>query len=171
MNKLKHYVPDRILHTLYCTLVLPYLNYGILVWGNTCKTYLNKLVKLQKWAIRTVSNSQYRSHTGPIFSKYKILTVNDMYNLELGAFMYKHSTNGLPNVFNDYFVKRSDIHNYPTRRANDLNLTKNKKSFSDNAVRTSGPILWNSINKSLKVASSIKHFREMYKRDLLTNYN
>ncbi len=170
MNKLKHYVPDHILHTLYCTLVLPYLNYGILVWGNTCKTYLNKLVKLQKWAIRTVSNSHYRSHTGPIFSKYKILKVNDMYNLELGAFMFKYSTNGLPNVFNNYFVKRSDIHNYPTRRANDLNLTKNKKCFSDNAVRTSGPILWNSINKSLKMANSLKHFREMYKRELLIDY-
>ena len=73
-------------------------------------------------------------------------------------FMFKYSTNGLPIVFNNYFVKRSDIHNYPTRRANDLNLTKNKKCFSENAVRTSGPILWKSINKSLKLASSLKHF-------------
>ena len=69
MSKLKHFVPTRVLHTLYCTLVLPYLNYGrpILIWGDTCKSYLNKLVKLQKWAIRTISNSHYRSHTGPIF--------------------------------------------------------------------------------------------------------
>jgi hypothetical protein len=43
MNKLKHFIPARILHTLYCTLILPYINYGILVWGNT----LDKLVKLQ----------------------------------------------------------------------------------------------------------------------------
>ena len=47
MNKLKYFVPDRILHTLYCTFILPYLNYGILIWGNTCKTYLDKLIKLQ----------------------------------------------------------------------------------------------------------------------------
>ena len=55
MNKLKHFVPTRILHVLNCTLVLPYLNYGILIWGDTCKSYLDKLIKLQKWAIRTVS--------------------------------------------------------------------------------------------------------------------
>ena len=36
MNKLKYFVPDRILHTLYCTFILPYINYGILIWGNTC---------------------------------------------------------------------------------------------------------------------------------------
>ena len=43
MNKLKYSVRDRILDTLYCTFILPYSNYGILIWGNTCKAYLNKL--------------------------------------------------------------------------------------------------------------------------------
>ena len=33
MNKLKYFVPDRILHTLYCTFILPYIKYGILIWG------------------------------------------------------------------------------------------------------------------------------------------
>ena len=41
MNKLKHFVPTRTLHVLYCTLVLPYLNFGVLIWGDTCKSYLN----------------------------------------------------------------------------------------------------------------------------------
>ena len=35
MNKLKYSIPGRILHTLYCTLITPYLNYGILIWGST----------------------------------------------------------------------------------------------------------------------------------------
>ena len=38
MNKLKHSIPHCILRTLYCTLILPYINYGILIWGNTCKS-------------------------------------------------------------------------------------------------------------------------------------
>ena len=41
MNKLKFSIPTRILHTLYCSLILPYINYGILIWGNTCKLYLD----------------------------------------------------------------------------------------------------------------------------------
>ena len=80
MNKLKHFVPTCI---LYFLIVLPYLNYGILIFGDTCKTYLNELIKLQKWAMRTVSNSHYRSHTSPIFAKYNVLRVTDMYALEL----------------------------------------------------------------------------------------
>ena len=116
-----------VTYSLYCTFILPCVNYGILIWGNTCKVYLDKLIKLQKWAIRTISNSHYRSHTQPLFAKHNILKVNDMYSLELGVFMYKYSTNDLPGIFNDYFTKRSDIHGYQTRHVNDLNLTKNKK--------------------------------------------
>ena len=66
MNKLKYLVPKRVL-LLYCSLVLPYLNYGIFIWGSTCKSYLDKLIKVQKWAIRIVSGSHYRSHTAPLF--------------------------------------------------------------------------------------------------------
>ena len=129
MNKLKHFVPTRILHVLYCTLVLPYLNYGILMWGDTCKSYLDKLIKLQKWAIRTVSNSHYRSHTGPIFAKYNVLTVTDMRTLELGTFMYRNSVNELPSSFNNYFTKQSEVHNYLTRHGNHLSLTKKQENI------------------------------------------
>ena len=65
MNKLKYFIQGRILHALYCTLITPYLNYGILIRGSTCKSYLDKLIKLQKWAIRTMTNSHFRSHYLP----------------------------------------------------------------------------------------------------------
>ena len=45
------------------------------------EVYLDKLLKLQKWAIRTISNSHYKSHTQPLFVKHNILKVNDMYSL------------------------------------------------------------------------------------------
>ena len=34
INKVKHFIPERILYSLYCSLVMPYINYGVLVWGN-----------------------------------------------------------------------------------------------------------------------------------------
>ena len=169
-NKLKYFVPTRILHALYCTLVLPYLNYGILIWGDTCKSYLEKLIKLQKWAIRTVSNSHYRSHTGPICAKYNVLTVTDMHTLELGTFMYRNSVNELPSSFNNYFIKRSEVHNYLTRHGNHLNLTKNKKTFSDHSVRTTGPCLWNALENSTRASKSVKHFRNQMKQKLISSY-
>ena len=45
--------------------------------------------------------------------------------------MYKYSTNDLPVAFKEFFMKPSDIHDYLTRYVNNLNLTNNRKSFSD----------------------------------------
>ena len=78
-----------------------------------------------------------------------------MYTLELGVFMYKYSIIDLPVAFKEYFMKRSDIHDYPTRHVNNLNLTNNRKSFSDHAIRTNGPILWNSLSKTIRVCFSL----------------
>ena len=90
--------------------------------------------------------------------------------LELGIFTYRFSIDDLPATFKNYFSKRSDIHDYPTRHVNDLNLTNNKKSFSDHTVRAHGPFLWNSLPKSTKECKSVKHFRTLLKTQLLQTY-
>ena len=170
MNKLKYSIPGGILHTLYCTLITLHLISTMEYFrGITCKSYLDKLIKFQKWAIRTITNSHYRSHTGPLFAKINLLNVTDMYTLELGVFMYKYSTNDLPVAFKEYFMKRSDIHDYPTRHVNNLNLTNNRKSFSDHAIRN-GPILWNSLSKTIRESKSVKHFRNQFKQNLIKSY-
>ena len=57
-------------------------------WGSSCKLYLDKIFKLQKWAIRMISNGHHRSHTWLLFFKHNILDVNDTYKLNIGMFMY-----------------------------------------------------------------------------------
>ena len=43
INKMKSMFPSHILLLLYSTLVLPYINYGILAWGNSSKSQLDRL--------------------------------------------------------------------------------------------------------------------------------
>jgi len=171
INKLKHYIPERILHSLYCSLVMPYINYGILVWGNACKTYVDKIFKIQKWAMRVISNSHYRSHSDPIFKRLNITNIFDTFELEVGVFMYKFENGELPSSFNNFFKKRSDIHDYQTRQKDDYDQTNNKKCFPDHSVRTKGPILWNSLNDSQKNSKTTIHFRNQFKKHLLSKQN
>ena len=63
LNKLKCFMPFNILKTLYnYSLILPHLTYGILAWGFSTEP----LFKLQKRAIRLISNSKFNSHTEPL---------------------------------------------------------------------------------------------------------
>ena len=99
------------------------------------------------------------------------MTITDTYTLELGIFMFKYHTNDLPVSFNDYFKKRSDIHKYQTRHVNDLCIARNKKSFADNAIRTSGPLLWNSLSSQIKQSKNMNQFRKQLKQNIILTYN
>ena len=48
-------------------LVTPYFTYGLTAWGQAYKSYLEKLLKLQKRALRFIYFSERNQHTIPLF--------------------------------------------------------------------------------------------------------
>ena len=77
INRLKPYLPSGALHILYSSLILPYLNYGILAWGTSSQIHLERILLLQKKSLRIISNSSYYAHTDPLFFENKILKINE----------------------------------------------------------------------------------------------
>ena len=70
LNKLKLL---NIWSIMYNSLILPNINYGILVWGHQ----VHPIFKLQKRAIRTITLSKYTAHTDPIYTELKFLKLDD----------------------------------------------------------------------------------------------
>ena len=68
---------------------MQYLTYGMLLWGNVSKEYVTKLFKLQKRALRIGPNSSYLCHAKPLFEKFDTLNIFELYDKNLGIFMYK----------------------------------------------------------------------------------
>ena len=98
INKLKHFVPLYILKTLYYSLVQSYMLGGILAWGHNT----SKVFKLQKKAMRIITNSNYISHTDPIFKDLKILKIEDLYKINILKLYFQVKTpslNCLPRFF------------------------------------------------------------------------
>ena len=122
INKIKYYLPSSVLVILYSSLILPYLNYGILAWGNSHQTLLDKLLLLQKKSLRIIFHLHPRAHTDSLFYENKILKINDLHTFQLGQFMFNYNNNNLPNVFQDIFFRNNRVHNYPTRRSNEFHL-------------------------------------------------
>ena len=65
--------------------MLPHFNYGLILWGHDN----TRLHKLQKRAIRTITNLIYNSHTEPICKLLNIIKLPDLYKLELYKLNYK----------------------------------------------------------------------------------
>ena len=59
ISKARRLLKNETLRTLYYCFVYPYLNYCVEVWGDTFKTYLQTLVKLQRRVLRIISQSKW----------------------------------------------------------------------------------------------------------------
>ena len=65
--KLRHFVPFSTLISIYHSLIAPYLPYGLIAWGQASKSQLNKLLVLQKRALRFIHFAKPRDHAIPLF--------------------------------------------------------------------------------------------------------
>ena len=54
ISRLRHFVPTDTLLSIYRSLIQPYIIYGIAVWGQAAQTNLDKLLILQKRALRLI---------------------------------------------------------------------------------------------------------------------
>ena len=57
LSKLANYVPQPILRKLYQNMIYPHLNYSIEIWGNSCKTEIKRLQRIQNKCIKIISST------------------------------------------------------------------------------------------------------------------
>ena len=82
LYQLKHIYPQCILFTLYTTLIVPHLNYCLILWGSYIKEN-HRLHLLQKKALRIITNSHYIAHSEPIFKDVRCLKITDMFSVAI----------------------------------------------------------------------------------------
>ena len=169
INRVKHILPLNILVQLYYTMIFPHLTYCNIIWGNCAISHLNRILILQKRAIRIITNSSPYSHTPPLFKKLKLLKICDIYKFQNARFMYLFRNNMLPSLFNLYFAQNKSIRIYQTRQSDNYNVPNFKYEFSRSTIKFSGPTLWNSLPEFIKTCSSLSTFLHKYKEFLINN--
>ena len=117
INKLKTSFPTNVLLNIYSTLILPYMNYGILAWGNSARNQLDKLLLTQKRVMRIICNKNRLAHSNQLFYSNQVLKIHDLFHLRLGCLMYQLNQGELPLALSSLFSKNERLHNYPTRQS------------------------------------------------------
>ena len=97
-------------------MVQPYINYGILLWGNTFNTYLKPLIVKQKHALRIMCNVSYNAHTSSLFKRCSIIKLQDMFVIESCLFMFRLIHKQLPIGIQTSFTPSTSMHTHSTRQ-------------------------------------------------------
>ena len=150
--RLRHFVPTHTLLNIYRALINPYIFYGISLWGQPAHKYMNKILILQKRALRLIYFATSREHAVPLFIASNVLPVNMLYYKTVSTLMHDVKNNmAPPNILNLFTSVRS-VHTYHTRAATSdkfhckySRLKQQKDSFSRVGVK-----IWNEIPDDLR---------------------
>ena len=145
MNRLKRYLPISAMKLMYDSLILSHLQFGITNWGFEW----DRVSKLQKRALRIMTNSRYNAHTEPLFIQLYLLKVKDIFDVQCMKFWYKFVNKKLPNYFRDMFKYNHEVHDIGTRSHDQLHLYPTRTSGARNVLRHHIPVLLNTFPKYL----------------------
>ena len=169
LNRLRYEYPEEILLTLYNTLILPHLNYCILLWGaNT-----GNIHKLQKKALRIISNSKFLAHTEPICKSLNLLKVQDIYQLAILKFYFKLINNELPQYFDTFTPTFSMGVNHYNIRNPCRQLPKIYHEFPKQSLRYKLNVVLNETDSNLISKAetiSLYQFKLLIKSNMINKY-
>ena len=104
----------KLLMTLYCSLVYPFLTYCNVAWSSTYCSNLNCIYLLQKRLVRLITKAHYLANTTPLFSLFKVLDIFSINSFSVATFMYSYHHNLFPSSFHDLFLSSNQVHQYKT---------------------------------------------------------
>ena len=112
--RLRHFVPLNTLQHIYRSLIQPYLLYGITAWGRADKTDRNKIIRLQKRALRLMFFCDYKTHAVPFFISSCLLPLDLLY-FKVAILIHDVSNNTSPPQISNLFNYQHNIHSHNTR--------------------------------------------------------
>lgn len=171
INKLKSFLPEKILLNLYYTMIYPYLSYCNIIWASTYPSRLEKLAKLQKRIIRIITSSHYLAHTRPLFFKLKLLNIFDINLFQISSFVFEFLHGFQPESFHNFFHINSTIHTHLTRSHNDLHYNFARTTLNKFTIRYRGSQVWNSLPPDLKKTNNKTIFKYLLKHYLINERN
>ena len=109
--------------------------------------------------MRAITNSDYRAHSAPLFSKLRILDIFQVNKFEIAKFMFYYKNNFLSPLLLNLFVTNSQIHNYGTRTASNYRTHLCRTNLKQFTIIYQGSKIWNSIPVSVTRSSKFLSFK------------
>ena len=177
LYKLRPYVTSKILSSVYYAIIYPFLLYGILIWGNASNTHLMPIFILQKKFVRMATlNDGYPVvpgplvHTPPLFYKLRLLTIYEIFKLQLGKLIYESINDIGPTKNVIKFTNVSEIHCLNTRYANCSNLYPNNARttrYGLKGLQNEAKDLWATLPNDIKDSLTIGTFITCFKKHII----
>ena len=101
LRRIKPFAPQSSLVTIYNTMLLPHLDYVVIVWSSCGHLNSIKLQKLHNTAMRIIVGSPFRTHIKNMLKTLGFMDVRDGIYYSTGYTMYRVVNGKTPKYLND----------------------------------------------------------------------
>ena len=108
------------------------------------------------------------THTSPLFHKLNILSIFDIFKLQLAQLVFESTNNIGPTSSIIQFTRINEMHNHNTRYSTNNLFTNSSRTtrYGLRNLQTAGTKLWATIPYSIKCKPSKISFKKNYKKYL-----
>ena len=151
-KKLRHFVPLKTLFGNYNSLIFPYLSYGLFAWSQASKTHLDKLLILQKRAVRLINFAPFHSHAVPNFLHSNLMPITMLHFKLSSVLMLDIYNKTYPHNILHLFIPTQQIRSYNTHSSSSGNyyISHSRLNQKNDSFSIMGAKIWNSIPKFRK---------------------
>lgn len=154
-------VPLETLIYLYKALLLPILTYGIVVWGGTYATHFKMLEVIQNDALRAIFYLRRSESVSTIKSNYKLLSLQQLYILRVGCYMYKELMTNVNTRYVHYTFRQPPVYSFRNYHQTDVDRTTERTTFVLNSPQYQHRLIWNNIPSYIRSASTYTVFKSL----------
>ena len=122
ISRVRHLFTKPVLSTILNSLIFSKLFYCSTVWAGTFKQNLQKLQLVQNFAARVLTDTKKFDHISPVLRELGWPSIKDQLLVRDTNQVYKIVNSLAPLYLSSKLSKRSDAHNYNTRKRNSLNI-------------------------------------------------
>ena len=171
LAKARHYISEDYLKNVYYATFSSHLMYGCQVWTQKLLSVSNKILKLQKKALRLITFSHHKAPSEPLFKQLGILKFTDNIFLQNCIFVHDYLKGNLPTSFDSCFTRVSDNHPIRTKRANQgmLQIPRSRGvTFGDKSIYRNCIDSWNTFTSEINKLERAKAKNDNITIDLLS---
>jgi hypothetical protein len=170
LSRARQFLSQKSLLQIYYSFIYPNLIYGNIIWGNTAACNIWPIYKLQKIAIRLITNTKKGNSTLALSKSLKIFRLPDIYLLNTSVFMYKYHHKMLPDALAPLFHRNNAIHTHNTRNANKLRAPRIQSYTAEKFITHAGVKNWNEISETINPNQKIGAFKRSVAKHLIDKY-
>ena len=89
----------------------------------------------------------------------------------MAIFVYKHSNNKLPPLFDGFYMRNASFHGRETRYKNMYRMPMTKSVTAEKFITKTGVQIWNELNQNSSTDVKIGEFKKVTKKFLLLRYD